>query len=320
MPDVLSGAAEWAAVQLQRLRVRRQFQQMMGYDGDFENPRTYQEKIQFRKIYGNHAFYASVADKFRVREYVSARVGARYLVPLLGVYGRLTTRDFDSLPDRFIIKANHGCKWNLVVRDKRSLDIDATVRRFNRYTRRSYGGSTGERHYGFIKPRIVIEELLEGDGGGCPWTHCFFSYNNPSGFDYAYSLVASDGRAVSFTKEGEMLDCGVPAEELASRLDPPTFGEMVRVARALSAAFDFVRVDLYSVGRKVYFGELACTPDQGYAQISDLRRQKLRDEMWQLDAYNPVLYRVPPAYGQGRVQRHEMRREPLTIPKMPWGT
>ncbi len=132
MLSMVNNAVDWAATQVWRYRVHKQFRRGMGMDGDFENPRTHQEKVQFRKLYGNHRFYAHVADKYRVREYVEKRIGARYLIPLLAAHDRLEARDFDSLPDRFIIKANHGCKWHQVVRDKSTLDIPATVRRFNK--------------------------------------------------------------------------------------------------------------------------------------------------------------------------------------------
>ncbi len=321
MSGFLSDALEWAVVQAHRARVQRQFRHYMGHSGDFENPRSHQEKVQFRKIYGNHPFYARVADKYRVREYVAARVGEKYLIPLLGVYDRLEARDFDPLPNRFIIKANHGCKWHQVVNDKRALDVDATVARFNKYMKSRYGWESGERHYSFIQPKIVIEELLEGDTGGCPWDYCFFCYNSPAGFDYAYAIVSPKGKGASFTKEGELLDSRLSAEELAPHLNPPNFGRMVQVARALSADFDFVRADLYNVRGRIYFGELTCTPAQGYGHIEPPRRQRMRDEMWQLDARNPLLYRAPGSYGRrgtGKRFQHGMpvmdRNGPLARP------
>jgi hypothetical protein len=298
MPGRINEAIEWAATRFWRYRVQRQFRQHLGKDGDFENPRTHQEKVQFRKIYGNHAFYAQVADKYRVREYVEKRVGARHLIPLLAVHDRLRPADFDSLPDRFIIKANHGCKWHQVVRDKRALDVKATARRFNKYMRARYGWTSGERHYRFIEPKIVIEELLESHTGGCPWDYSFFAYNGPSGFDYNYAIVTPDGRGACFTRQGEVMVSKIPEAELAPHLNPANFEEMVDVTRALSADFDFVRVDLYSVDNRVYFGELTLTPHQGYGAIAEPQRQKLRDEMWHLDAWNPLLYRAPRSHGR----------------------
>src|ERR1700759_3622652 len=86
---------------LQQYRVAKQFKVNLGYAGDFTNPTTYHEKVQFRKLYGNHRFYARMADKYAVREYVSERMGAKYLKPLLGVYARLTPAILESLPRPF---------------------------------------------------------------------------------------------------------------------------------------------------------------------------------------------------------------------------
>src|ERR1035438_9084200 len=129
----------------QRWIISRQFRAKLGYSSDFEHPKSYQEKIQFRKLYGNHAFYALVADKYRVRDYVAARVGDQHLIPLLGAYERLHKSVFNKLPEQFIIKANHGCKWHQVVYDKRKLDIDKTVRRLNELCKRCFGWISGEQ-------------------------------------------------------------------------------------------------------------------------------------------------------------------------------
>jgi hypothetical protein len=290
---MLDRLIEWLVLKAQRRMIRRQFKASLGYAGDFENPKTYQEKIQFRKLYGNHAFYALVADKYRVRSYVASKVGHKHLVPLLGVYDRLHKSVFDKLPEQFIIKANHGCKWHQIVYDKSKLDIDETVHRFNKLCKRHFGWSTAERHYSFIQPKIVIEELLRGPRGGPPWDYSFFCYRGPGGFDYNFSIVAPDGHSVAaFDKDWRLLDSNMPQHELAPHLKPANFEVMLQVARDLSADFDFVRVDLYAVEDKVYFGELTCTPAAGYAVISNKERQKMRDEMWHLDAGNRLLYRA----------------------------
>lgn len=278
--------------------IRRQFKASLGYAGDFENPKTYQEKIQFRKLYGNHAFYAMVADKHRVRSYVASKVGDKYLIPLLGVYDRLHKSVFDNLPEQFVIKANHGCKWHQIVYDKSELNIDETVHRFNNLCKRHFGWNSGERHYRFIQPKIVIEELLRGPGGGPPWDYSFFCYHGPGGFDYNFAIVSPDGKSVAHLgKDWKVLGSNIAEDELAPHLKPANFEGMVQVARDLSADFDFVRVDLYTVEGKVYFGELTCTPAGGYAVISNKERQKMRDEMWHLDAGNQLLYR-PTAKGK----------------------
>jgi len=164
--SMLDRLIEWFVFRAQRRMISWRFKASLGYAGDFENPKSHQEKVQFRKLYGNHAFYALVADKYRVRSYVAAKVGDQHLIPLLGAYERLHKSVFDKLPEQFIIKANHGCKWHQVVYDKRKLDIDKTVRRFNELCKRCFGWISGERHYSFIQPKIVIEQLLRAAGCG----------------------------------------------------------------------------------------------------------------------------------------------------------
>lgn len=293
---MLDRAIEWLAFNAQLLTIRRQFKASLGYAGDFENPKSHQEKVQFRKLYGNHAFYASVTDKYKARNYVASKVGDKYLIPLLGAYDRLDKSVFDTLPQQFIIKANHGCKWHQVVRDKSKLDIDKVVDRFNRLCKRRYGWTAGERHYNFIQPKIVIEQLLLDQGGGLPWDYNFFCYRGPRGFDYDFAIASPDGKAAKFEKNWQLRTSDIPEHELAPHLKPANFDVMVQVARDLSADFDFIRVDLYTVAGKVYFGELTCTPHQGYGVILSEERQKKRTEMWHLDAENPLLYKPPKSH------------------------
>jgi hypothetical protein len=297
--SILDQMIAWLLLRTQRRVIMRHFKKKMGYAGDFENPKTYQEKIQFRKLYGNHAFYASVADKFRVRGYVASKVGHERLIPLLGVYERLDKSVFDQLPQQFIIKANHGCKWHQIVYDKSTLDVDKVIRRFNTLCKRRFGWRSGERHYSLIKPKIVIEQLLRGAGGGPPWDYSFFCYNGPAGFDYNFAIASPDGRSATFTKRWKLLESDVPEHELAPHLHPANFEVMVQVAKDLSADFDFVRVDLYTVDDKVYFGELTCTPHQGFGRIENKERQRMRDEMWHLASGNPLLYRAPKSHRIG---------------------
>jgi hypothetical protein len=294
--EVLERLREWLVFSAQRRLISWRFKVKMRYAGDFENPKTYQEKIQFRKLYGNHAFYASVADKYRARSYVAAKVGDKYLIPLLGAYDRLNSSVFDNLPEQFIIKANHGCKWHQVVYDKSKLNVETTVRRFNKLCNRRFGWISGERHYSFIQPMIIIEQLLRGVDGGLPWDYSFFCYNGPTGFDYSFAIVSPDGKDAAFKKDWTLLESRLSERELALHSRPENFDTMVHVAKDLSADFDFVRVDLYTVDGKVYFGELTCTPNRGFGLIDSQERQRMRDEMWHLDAENPLLYRAPKSH------------------------
>lgn len=280
---------------LRRRRLQDCFRLRFGYSGHFEHPRTYEEKVQFRKLYGNHAFYAQIADKYRVRDYVAARVGERYLIPLLGVYDRLTPELFRSLPDQFIIKANHGCKWHQIVWNKDDLNISKTIARFDRLILRTFGHGTGEYHYRLIPPKIVIEELLV-DNGELPVDYCLYCYNGSRGFDFAVSIAlpGKEPRKLHCDRHWNIWESDLTEEEKRRYVAPSDFEEMVEVARALSREFDFVRVDLYSARGRVYFGELTCTPAAGLVPVANEFRAAKRTEMWELAVDNPTLYRPPP--------------------------
>jgi hypothetical protein len=284
--------AFWA----RRRHIRRRYRERFGRVGDFENPRTYEEKVNFRKLYGNHATYAQVADKVRVRDYVAERVGEHYLVPSLGVHDRLRPEVFEDLPRRFIIQANHGCRGNTIVHDTAKLDVAKTIRYFDRRLADTFGVRSGEFHYSLIEPKVLIEELLL-DEGRIPCNYNLFCYHHDGHFDLAIAIDLPDGRSFAhFDKHWNLLEGELSPGEQKKLVDPQNFDEMVSVARELSEGFDFIRVDLYNVQGRVYFGELTCTPSGGLSPVEDEVRSAMRTRMWKMDVDNPRLYRKPKAW------------------------
>lgn len=218
------------------------------------------------------------------------RVGAKYLVPLLGVYDRLQPSDFQPLPKRFIIKANHGSNWNRIVWDKNALNIRETIRYFNGRLRRNYGARSGELHYGLIPPKILIEDLLLIDGQ-LPCDYRIYCYHGARGFDYSIGIRSScREKRADFDRHWNLWESSFPEEEERLWTKPRNFDEMIHVARELSRDFDFIRVDFYDVGGRIYFGELTCTPGAGTTPIGNEFRAAKRTEMWDLDIDNPSLY------------------------------
>ena len=279
-----------------RRRLRRRFHKRFGRVGNFENPRTYEEKVNFRKLYGNHETYAQIADKVRVRDYVAERVGEHYLVPSLGVHDRLRPEIFDDLPRQFIIKASHGCRWNNIVYDKGKLDVAETIRYFDRRLDDTFGAREGEFHYSLIEPKLLIEELLLHEGR-IPCDYNLYCYHHDGRFDLAIAISSPDGGPYAhFDKHWNLLEGDLSPEDQKKLVDPENFDEMVSVARALSEGFDFIRVDLYNVQGRVYFGELTCTPSAGMNPVENEVRAAMRTRMWKLDVDNPRLYRKPSAW------------------------
>lgn len=278
---------------LQQYRIARQFQINLGYAGNFANPTTYHEKVQFRKLYGNHEFYAGVADKVAVRHYVADRIGAPYLKPLLGVFDDLTPEILESLQRPYIIKVNNACKRHFIVRKGDRPDWQAVVAYFHGLRRQTYGRETGEVHYDQIPFKIMVERLLQEPDGSLPWDYDIWCFNTRAGFRHLQSLISPRDEKMAFDEDWNLLQGQLPLEQVQARIDPPRFGEILRLARKLSAEFDFVRIDFNVVEDRIYFGEITCTPGQGYTQITSERRLQLLTDLWELDSLNPRLYEAP---------------------------
>lgn len=282
--------SKFVGFRLRKRKINKLYKQSIGGKPNLINPVSNYDKIQYRKLFGNHAFYALLADKYRVREFVARRAGEKYLIPLLGVFDRLTPDALMALPAPFIIKCNNGCDWNRIVKDKELLDIDETVKCFNKTCRRKYSRESGERHYDFIEPKIVVEKLLD-DNGEPLWDYSVWSYNGRNGFDYTISIGSPDlSFRAHFDRDWNVLETNFSGEQMKKYANPENAGEMIEVARLLSEGIDFVRVDLYNINGTIYFGELTFTPHSGLGRIENKLREKMRDEMWEIALHDRRLY------------------------------
>jgi len=284
----------------QRKMIRRLFRREVGFDGDFENPGTHWEKVQYRKLYGNHEFYGRLADKVQVRDYVRESVGEEVLVPLLGVHDRLDEKILDGLPGSFIIKVSNASGWNEVVRDKGKMDYRRTIRYFNRKVKRKFSRNCGEVHYDYSEPKILIESLLLAEDGEMPWDLNFYCYNGSKGFDYCIHATSADRVFEGhFYRNEALIEGNLSSEMIGTHLRAENFNRMLEIARELSRGIDFVRVDLYNVCGKIFFGEMTFTTSAGFKVYHNPALNELRDTMWELDLDNPMLYRDPAAVRAG---------------------
>jgi hypothetical protein len=251
-----------------RDRIVRQFTESHGFPPDLEDPKTWSEKIQWMKLFDHDPLYVRCSDKYRMRDYVTETVGDRYLVPLLGVYTDAREIDFDALPTGFVIKANHGCGWNLFIRDKKTdLDRRAVVSRCNKWLAKNYYVNHREWQYKQIVPRLVVEELMLDNEGNVPAdfkVHCF---------DHGRGDVVigvDRGRFARHTRDHydqhwNRIDLRFAFDQSEQGTErPELLEEMVALARQLAQPFRYVRVDLYSLRARVYVGELTLTPGSGY--------------------------------------------------------
>lgn len=220
------------------------------------HPALYNEKLQWIKLYDRNPLYTRMADKLAVRDYVKERGCGEYLIPLVASYDRPEQIDWDSLPDRFVVKCTHGSSSNILVTDKSKLDRAGAIRKLNGWMRRNWFWLSREWPYKHIAPRILIEAFIGDEDGKAPYDYKILCFDG----EPAYVIVDADrydGHTRNFySPDWVKQDLFNRHPNIPREIPRPEhLSEMLEVARKLSKGIPHVRVDLYEVSGRVYFGE-----------------------------------------------------------------
>lgn len=227
-----------------------------GLCADIRNPKSFNENILARKVFDNEYDLAVYTDKFEVRNYVSKVIGNKYLVHNFGIWEKPEDIEFDNLPQKFVLKATHGSGWNVLVKDKDSMDIQESCNKLNRMLNKNYYYMSREKNYKNILPRVVCEEYLEArDKRGLVdfKVFCFggiskfFSVSYEQAGQTFYNLFYANGNKISINSKYNEIE----GDEICQIKD-----EVLQLAEKLAKRFDFVRVDFYIVDGHIYFSEL----------------------------------------------------------------
>lgn len=247
--------------------IKRKFKEKLGYEIDFNRePETFNQKIQFRKLYDNNPLYSICADKYRVREYVKEKIGEEYLIPLYLVTDKLTEEQWDKLPNSFVAKANHDSGTVKIIKDKNKVDKRKIIREINMSLKFDYGIISLEEYYSNIPRKIIVEEYLKEE----IIDYKFLCFNGKVEMLFLCLNRNSTGLNVDFySKKWEKL----PFERHYKNSDkiinkPDNYEKMIEISERLAKDFDFVRVDLYEVNNKIYFGELTFCPGSGMEEFT----------------------------------------------------
>lgn len=232
---------------------------------NLKNPQKFNEKIQWMKLYyyPKNALVVKGSDKYAVREYISEKGFENKLVPILGVWDKAEDIDWDKLPDKFVLKCNHGCAYNIVVPDKSKLNKVATIKQLNEWLKEDFGAFNIEIHYSQIKRHVIIcEEFL----GESITDYKFFCFNGEPHFIYVSTDLIHDRQAQIgfFYLDGKKMP--LHRDDYTDILEvtlPPFYDEMKKAAEILCKDFPFVRVDFFVANNTWYFAELTFTPGAG---------------------------------------------------------
>ncbi|MHA7864098.1 ATP-grasp fold amidoligase family protein [Flagellimonas marinaquae] len=248
--------------------VKRKFLSNMGRELDLENPRTLNEKINFLKIYERHPLLPIAADKYKVRDYIKKTIGEEYLIPL--VLHTKNPEDIvpENLPDYpVIIKTNHNSSGGIIVKDKSSMDWKAKRKLLAKLLRENHYYSTREWQYKDIEPRIVVEKLMTDTKGNIPDDYKLHCFNGKLVFTQVDLDRHTDHKRNLYDVEWNQIPCKWIYENGAEVTQPDNYLKMKELAEIIAQDFTYVRVDFYSIGASIFFGELTFHSDSGFGKF-----------------------------------------------------
>jgi len=238
---------------------------------NWSHPRTYTEKLNIYKISPQAEKKWRLVDKYAARSWVAKKIGRRYLIPLIGIYQNPGKIEWDKLPNQFAIKATHGSGWTIICRDKDRFDRLAAIKRLNKWLRRNYYREHKEKQYKLAKPRIIIEKYLS-DNNSDPYDYKFYCFDDQVKMiqvdldrytNHTQNFYTPKWRKIPMTRVFPSFQKKVKR--------PKNLKQMLKIASILSAGLPHVRVDLYNIDGKIYFGEMTFT---SFAGVSAFKPKK----------------------------------------------
>ena len=224
---------------------------------NLKEPRTYNEKLQWLKLYNRRPEYTDLVDKYRVREYVKEKIGEEYLIPLLGVWDCADAIEFDLLPDQFVLKCTHDSGGVVICKKKAKLDIQETKKKLDKFMRRDFYRLHREWPYKNVPHRIIAEKYMVDESGTQLKDYKFFCFDGEPKALFVATDRNIDTRFDFYDMDFVHMDVTNGHENADKEIGKPAgFEEMKSLARILSKGMPHVRVDFYDIKGKIYFGEL----------------------------------------------------------------
>jgi len=239
------------------------------YPLDLKNPKTYNEKLQWIKLYDKHLDMPRCCDKFTVRQFVEEQ-GCGHLLNELYWEGFDPEKiPYDSLPEQFVIKVTHGSTYNIIVKDKKTLNIPETTKKLKGWLNSKFIACYGEWFYGQVPPRIIVEKYLEDRSAGELMDYKIFCFNGKARLVDVHSGRFGEHKRNIYDRDWNFLErvnFKYPHGPVIPK--PEQLEEMLRHAEALAAPFTHARIDFFLVDRQIIFGEVTFTNGAGFDPIT----------------------------------------------------
>ena len=254
---------------------KKKFKKKLGYKLNLKHPKSFNEKVVFKKIYDRNPLLTRTADKVAVRDYVKEvlgeKEGEKHLIPLLYVTNKPKTIPFEKLPKDFVIKANHGSGWNIIVRNGK-YNKKEIIKKCEAWLNTPYGLNKMEWAYKNIPRKIIIEKFLKDKNNQSPKDYKFHMFHGKCKMiqinQGAFSNKDSRTLTLYNSEWNKIENVFWEFKSTKKILKPKNLKEMINISKKLSKEFDYVKVDLYTLNNKIYVGELTNYPTSGNPTIN----------------------------------------------------
>lgn len=265
--------------------VKKEWKVMFGTELNLEAPKSFNEKLQWLKVYDHNDTYTMMVDKYKAKTYVASLIGKEYIIPTLGVWDSFDDIDFEQLPDKFVLKCTHDSGTVIICRNKSNLNKNDIKKNITKFLKRKYYYCHREWPYKNVQPRIIAEQFMQNGSDKELKDYKFYCFNGIPRYLYvSVGMDNHDTARISFLNiDWTFADFGRtdyrPLEQLPQK--PNRYDEMIEIAKKLSKGIPFLRVDLYEINGQIYFGELTFSPCAGMMPFdppeADLKMGKLLD-------------------------------------------
>ena len=253
------------------------YKKLMGNSLNLSNPKTFDEKLQWLKLYNRNPLYTTLVDKYAVKKWVTNKIGEQYVIPTLGVWNNFDDIDFDKLPNQFVLKCTHDSGGLIIVRDKSEFDILSARQIITNCLKRNFYWQSREWPYKNVFPRIIAEPYMEDSTYKELRDYKFYTFNT----EPKYLLIAKGRQNNNKTFDYfdmnfnhiNLQDERVP-NSTTSPEKPICLEEMKKISKILSEGIPHVRVDFYEIDGKVYFGEMTFFDDGGFMKAKPISWEK----------------------------------------------
>lgn len=248
---------------------------------NWNNLETYTEKMQWEKLYNIYPLKVMLSDKYAVREWITSKIGSEYLIPILGVWNSFDEIDFSQLPESFVLKTNHGTGTNLIVKNKSRLNLNSIKRMFDDWMATDFGYTNLEIHYSKIPRKIIAEQYMESEDGELQ-DYKFLCFNGEPCYCWVdkgrYSNHTRDVFDLNWVHQPWKQERYANYNGIIPK--PKNFDKMIELVTILCSGFPHIRVDLYNINGKIYFGEMTFTNGRGLDRIIPEEYDMILGKLW----------------------------------------